>query len=484
MVNLLVTGGTVITMDGARRILDNGAVAIAADRIADVGDSAELAKRYPYCERIDAAGKVVMPGLIDAHAHAGHGLIKTMGMEQNDHWERICGEVYTTGSTPDFWYAEARLAALERLRFGVTCGVSLLGGGDTIMRTDDPEYAEAHCRGVSEVGTRSVVAVGSTRPPHPLTYARWENGRRVSFPVDFEQQMASCRSIVKTWHGNGRIRIALLTPVLRDEHQAGLSRADYEKAFEQTRAMAALAREAALVFTQDGHRKGSVRRAVEIGFLGQNVLLSHAIDLDEEEIRICADTGASIAHNPSAVASIMGRCPVPELLDAGVVVALGSDATAPDRSADMFRHIQQCMHYHRTAKRDPGVLPPGKVLEMATCDAARALGMDGEIGALERGKKADLIVVDMNRPHLKPFNMQAFRVAYFANGNDVETVIIDGEVVYRDRRAVRVDETAILAQADREAELMVERIGARAMLGQPDGFFGVSRYPRQGKART
>lgn len=475
-IDLLLSGGTVITMDGGRRIIDNGAVAIRADRIVDVGPADELAARYTARRTVDTAGKVVMPGLIDVHAHAGHGLVKTMGMEQDGHWEEIVNAAYTVGTTPEFWHAEAGLAALERLRFGVTCGVSLLGGGDTIMRTDERAYGDAHCEAVAAIGTRSVVVVGSTRPPHPRTYARWDGDRRTDREISFDDQFAVSRALLDSWHGKDRIRIALLTPVLRDEHAASLSPADYDEAVRQTRVMRVLSREAGVVFTQDGHWRGSVKRALDIGMLGPDALLSHAIDLTDEEIRIVADTGTRIAHNPSAIASILGRCPAIELIEAGAVVALGSDATAPDRSGDMFRHMQQCMHYHRTHFRDPSVLPPGKALEMATIDAAKALGLDHEIGSLEAGKKADIVVVDMARPHLAPFQMPAFHLIYFANGNDVDTVVIDGEILLEGGRPVKTDVATIVAAANREAEKLVSRMNLHEMIGQPEGFFGKARY--------
>ena len=117
-VDLIISGGTVLTMDGSRRVLDKGAIAALDDRIVAVGHADEIAKEYEADRQIDAQGKVVMPGMIDVHAHAGHGLIKTMGMEQGNHWEEICNAAYTVGSTTEFWFAEARLAALERLRFG------------------------------------------------------------------------------------------------------------------------------------------------------------------------------------------------------------------------------------------------------------------------------------------------------------------------------------------------------------------------------
>lgn len=477
--DLILTGGTILSMDSGRRIIGEGAVAVSGDRIAAVGTAGEIAGTFEARRIIDTTGKVVMPGMIDVHAHAGHGLIKTMGMEQANHWEEICNAAYTVGSTPDFWFAEARLAALERLRFGVTTGVSLLGGGDTIMRTDDVAHGCAHCEGVADIGTRSVVAVGPTRPPHPRLYAAWHADRRFERHVSFEEQFEVSRRLLGMWHGRGRLRIALLTPVLRDEHERGMAASDYEEAVAQTKAVRALSRDAGVIFTQDGHWRGSVLRALDMGILGPDALLSHAIDLTPEEIRIVADTGSKIAHNPSAIASILGRCPAIELIEAGAVVAIGSDATAPDRSGDLFRHMQQCMHYHRRHFRDQSVLPPGKALEMVTIDAAAALGMETEIGSLEAGKKADVVVVDMQRPHLAPFQMPAFRLAYFANGNDVDMVVIDGEILLENGRPVRTDPGAVVADANREAKLLVERMGLRTMIGQPEGFFSHARYPDQ-----
>jgi cytosine/adenosine deaminase-related metal-dependent hydrolase len=473
MADILIVNGVVITIDGERRIIENGAVAITGDRIVDIGTTADLTTRHEAGRIIDAAGMAVMPGLIDGHAHAGHGLIKTLGGGRSDLWYKACELAYTVGSTEAFWYAEARLAALERLRFGVTTGVSLLGGGDSIMRTDDPDYGDAHCRGVVEVGTRSVVAIGPTRPPHPRTYARWHGNEKTEFPVDFARQMQTCETLIERWHGSHgrRIGIALLTPTLRKEHVTELGEANLEEAKRQAMETRRLSRERGVIFTQDGHTTGSVAFAHELGLLGPDALLSHSTNLNPEEIAICGETGTCIAHNPSAIASVLGRCPAPELIEAGATVCLGSDATAPDRSADMFRHMQQCMHYHRTFFHDPSWLPPGRVLEMCTVDGAKALGMADDIGSLEVGKKADVILVDLRRPHLYPANMPAFRVVYFANGNDVHTVIVDGKVVLEDRKATQVDEDAILDQAQEQTEIMLDRLDLRHLTAMPDTFW-------------
>lgn len=478
MADLIISGGCIITMDPARRVIADGAIAITGGKITAIGPRAEVEANHSAPETLNAQGKVMLPGLIDVHAHAGHGLIKTMGTDMGDQWEDLCGLVYTIASPPAFWYAEARLSALERLRFGVTCGVSLLGGGDTIMRTDDPDYGAAHCEGVADIGTRSVVAIGPTRAPHPRTYAsRDAQDRPVTYPVSFERQMDTCRTLLDQWHGKGTVDIALLYPVLRDEHETKMAADTYAEAVRQVQTVRVLSRDRGVMFTQDGHWRGSIRRAEKLGLLGPDALLSHCIDLHEDEIALCAATDTRIAHNPSAIASIIGRCPAIELIEAGVVVAIGSDATAPDRSGDMFRHMQQAMHYHRTHFHDPAVLPPGKALEMVTIDAAKALGMQDRIGSLEPGKAADLILIDMQRPHLHPVNMEPYRVIYFANGNDVDTVVIGGKVLLSQGKPVHTDQAAVLADAQAQAERMIDRAGAQGLLALPDGFWGRARFP-------
>ncbi|MCA3585684.1 MAG: amidohydrolase family protein [Methylocystis sp.] len=477
MADILIINGIVVTMDGKRRVIEDGAVAITGDRIVAVGATAQITAKHSAPKVIDASRKIVMPGFIDAHAHAGHGFIKTLGAGRSDLWYEACGYTYTQGSTPEFWRAEAQLAALERLRFGVTTGVSLLGGGDTILRTDDPIYGDAHCDGVKEVGTRSFVAVGSTRPPHPLTYGSWSGKNAKTYPVTFEQQYATCETLIKTWHGKHgqRINIALITPTLREEHRKELSAGDMAKAIAQAKQVSALARANGLVFTQDGHAKGSVAFAKKMGILGPEALLSHSTGLTKGEISICADTDTKIAHNPSAIASVLARCPAIELMDAGVTVALGSDATAPDRNGDMFRHMQQAMHYHKTFFKDPKVLPAGKALEMCTIDGARALGMEKEIGSLEKGKKADIALVDLARPHMYPLHMPVFRLVHFANGNDVTTVIVDGKILMEDRVVASVNETRVLEEAQKEAEMMLDRGKFRPLLKALPSFWGHTR---------
>jgi 5-methylthioadenosine/S-adenosylhomocysteine deaminase len=202
--------------------------------------------------------------------------------------------------------------------------------------------------------------------------------------------------------------------------------------------------------------------------------------ITEDDFAALKETGASIIHNPSAIMSIYGRCPVPELIEAGINVCIGSDAAAPDRGYDMFRHMAQCMHYHRRHFRDPAYLPPGKTLEMVTIDPAKALGLAHEIGSLEVGKKADIALVDMRKPHLYPPVMPITRIAHFANAADVDTVIVNGRVLMRGRKTGHLDTEAILADAAEQAALAFERVGLSRLLEEPQDFWRLARQPLPG----
>ncbi len=477
-IDLLITRGTVITMDPTRRVIEDGAVAVHGDRIVAVGDTATLTAQYRAKKTLDAHRKAVLPGLIDAHAHAGHGLLKTMGAGSTDAWGQACETIYTVGSDPHFWHAEARLAALERLRCGTTTGVCLFGGGDTIMRVDEPRYAQGHGDAIREAGTRSMLAIGPSRPPAPRTYARWDSGQREDYAVGFEQMHETCQELIRTEHGTGegRVNICITLPVYLPEHEPALAQfeADYR---QQARQYMDLAQAHGLMFTQDGHRAGTLQLAHEqLGLLGPRSFMSHSIDLRPEDIAAVVATGTHIVHNPSAIMSIRGRCPVPELLEAGVTVALGSDGIAPDRSYDMFRHMFQAMHYHRRHFRDAGVLPHGKVLEMVTIDAARAIGLGDEIGSLEVGKKADIILVDLFKPHMMPLNMPVYRVTCFANGADVSTTIVNGRILMEDGKVLTLDEADVMEQAQVATDRMLERTGLHHLLEAPPNLWRAAHY--------
>lgn len=171
-VDLKIVGATIITIDAERRVIENGAILVDKGRIVAVGAD----DGRPARERLDGTDMVVLPGLIDGHAHAGHGLVKSLGAGRSGIWFEACERIYTRATSAAFWRAEARLSALERLKAGVTCGLSLMGGGPDIMATDDVENGNAWADAVAEVGIRGVLAVGPGRPPFPREYLRWDSG--------------------------------------------------------------------------------------------------------------------------------------------------------------------------------------------------------------------------------------------------------------------------------------------------------------------
>jgi len=222
----------------------------------------------------------------------------------------------------------------------------------------------------------------------------------------------------------------------------------------------------------------------ELGILGPDALLSHSTDLTGEEIEICRRTDTRIVHNPSAIASIQGRCPVTELIDAGVTVMLGSDGVAPDRSYDMFRHLFQAMRYHRFYFRDPSVLPPGKALEMVTIDAARGAG-HGEGPRVARGRQEG-----GRDPHrhvqAAPLSVQHARLSrrVLRNGNDVDTVIVNGDILMEGRRVRTVNEAEVLDLAQRETDAALRRTKLEHLLAIPERFWGVTKgLPSRVRAR-
>lgn len=472
MTDILIRNVTAVTLDPDRRVIDDAAIAITGDRITAIGRDIELAYLAESAgDVIDAGGMAALPGLIDSHSHAGHGLVRAMGAGDGAAWFAACEEIYSRNSNIGFWRAEARLALLERLMSGVTTCVTLLGGGADIYRSDDPAFGDAHCDATLESGLRTMLAVGPGRPPFPRDY-RGSDGR--IGPISFERQLEVSEDLIKRRNDilEARTGVCVIMPVYRPEDET-VSPAEIRRMSE---AVAALCMRHAVLFTQDGHCNGTIAHARELGVLETRALLAHCVDLTGADIAALKETGTAVVHNPSAIMSILGRCPAPELIGERVCVALGSDASAPDRGYDMFRHMAQCMHYHRRYFADPTWMPPGKVLEMATIDAARALGLDHEIGSLETGKKADIVLVDLRKPHLFPPGMPLHKLTHFANAADVDSVIVNGRIVLRGRASQTLNPADVLAEAAGQAGRAIAAAGLAHLLSEPAGLWQSNRF--------
>jgi len=474
MTDILIRHATALTLDPERRVIKDAAIAVKGDRIEAIGRDGDLAHLADTADEvIDARGMAVIPGLIDCHSHAGHGLVRALGAGDVQAWFGACETLYAGGTGVGFWRAEARLSLLERLMGGVTTCVTLLGGGADIYRTDDPAFGDAHCAATRESGLRTMLAVGPGRAPFPQNYRGPDGAAR---PLSFERQLEVSEDLIARHNDilERRTGICLVMPVYAP---AGKDPVPEQDIRNMSDAVAALRARHGVIFTQDGHREGSIAYAHALGLLGPFALLSHSVDLTEADIAALEQSQAAVAHNPSAIMSILGRCPAPEMIERGICVALGSDAAAPDRGYDMFRHMAQAMHYHRRHFADPSVLPEGKVLEMATIDAARALGLEEEIGSLEAGKKADIVLVDMRKPHMTPSTMPLHALTHFANAADVDTVIVDGRIVMRGRAVETMDSEAVMQEATQAAEQAISDAGLGDLRAEPSGLWRNARNP-------
>jgi cytosine/adenosine deaminase-related metal-dependent hydrolase len=472
MIDLLLTGGTVVTMDPDRRILRNGAVAVDGGRVVAVGQAEDLAREYQAQKTIDCRGKAVLPGLIDAHGHGGHSLIKTIGADTPTFWMRIVTPVYFNFTTPEYWYADGLLSALERLRFGVTCGVSVMG---SMPRSDDPRIGDNHAKAYSEVGLREVVCTGPAAPPWPHPISVWDSGQREDRTYTFEAAMAGTEAVIQEWHhgADDLIRV-FVTPftIVTSVDPSNPTAPDVATSLsEHDRVQSRAVRELAAKWKTRIHSDafaGMVRMAAkdEYALLGPDVHIQHLRGISLQEVEILAETGTHATHAASS-GQATGRCPVPELMQAGVNVAITTDGTSPKVSFDLFQAMRKAQMVHQLMSRDMFLLPPGKLLEMVTVDAARALGWDDEIGSLEVGKKADVIVIDLRQPHLVPDIMVVHRLIYEAVGNDVETVIVDGKLRMENRAVLSVDEAGALDLAQTESLKLIERAGLQRHVHEP-----------------
>lgn len=469
MSDLILEGATVITMDPARRCIDDGAVVVSGDRIVDVGTREEVAARHPSTvRRIGGPGSVVLPGLIDAHGHAGHSLLKTLGADSPSTWMPLVTPYYFNRTTPEYWYLDGAVSALDRLRNGVTTGVSVIGSRP---RSDAPDYSLAHARGYAEVGISDIVCVGPSGLPLPHPASTWRDGAWHEHSVTLEEMLAVTEHIIDEIDGTrSNLTKVYVTPFTIVPSVDPSSPSTPDRAVRLTVEDRAHARGVRDLAARRGVRihsdafGGMIRMAVqdpEAMILGPDVHLQHCVGLSEEEIALLAATGTHVTHAPG------GRVNIPSMLAHGINVAITTDGSAPIRPFDLLQAARGVRLAHQQHALDPYLFPPGKLLEMITVDAARALGLEAEIGSLEVGKRADVVVLDIDQPHLTPWWMPVHRVMLQAVGRDVSDVVVAGELLLDNRVVTTVDEGAVLTEASVMARSTLTGAGLEAHLTAP-----------------
>ena len=443
-VSLLMTNATLVTMDTARRVVPAGAVAIDGRDIAAVGTADEVAARFTAAETIDAQGAIVLPGLINTHTHAPmvlyRGLADDLALME---WlQKYIFPAEAKTVTPEFVRAGTRLAALE-----------MIGSGTTTY-ADMYYFEEEIARVTREAGLRAVL--GQTIIRFPVADAKTPAEglhRGLRFVEAFQKDPLITPALAP--HAMYTLDAATLRGI-RDA--AERVRAPLLIHLAETKDEVAVARKE--------HRASPVQYLESLGFWGTSaagspvrVLAAHAVHVTAEDIGILAKRGVGVSHNPESNMKLAsGTAPVPALRSARVPVGLGTDGAASNNDLDMFEAMRQAALLHKLASGDPRTLPAVDALAMATIEGARALGLAGEIGSLEAGKRADLIVVSMSSARQTPLYDPVSHLVYATSGSDVRTVIVDGKVLMRDRKMQTLDEAAVIAEANAQAQRVREAV--------------------------
>ena len=435
-VDLIVSGGTIVTMDGERRIIEDGAIAIQGDATVAIGKRAEIEAKYAAQRRIQAHGKLILPGLINGHTHAPMTLLRGLKDDVTlEEWlTKYIFPAEAKNVTEDFVRWGTRLAALEMIRGGTTTYADMYYFEDAIAE----ETKAAGMRGVLGETVIDFPAPDSKTPQQTLAYAE---------------------GFLKKWKGDPQI------------HAAVAPHSIYTCSEKTLRDSAALARKygaAILIHVAETKREREESEAKnglspvgyldKLGVLGPDVLAAHCIWVDAADRKLLAARDVGCVHNPSSNMMLAsGVAPVAELRAAGVRLGLGTDGTAgSNNDLDMMEEMDLAAKLQKVTRMDPRALGAKDALEMATIEGARALHLEREIGSLEPGKKADFIILGLDAPHAVPMFDVYAQIVYALKASDVETVVIGGKLVMRDRRVLTLSEASIIAKA-REYGRQVER---------------------------
>lgn len=460
MVDILIKNGTVITVDEKNHIYRNGYIAIKDGIICQLGEIQDEQKLPDAKEVLDMKGHAVMPGLVDAHGHGGHCLIKTLGEHYDDEWGEMAEHIYFKCADDEFWYDEAVLAACERLKFGTTTAVSMIG---STPRPDSITAVEMNLAGSSSVGIRQMSGIGTCDGPFPKTTYRFhEDGSYDEITVTPESLIRVTEESVKLLADKYPRAKAIAAPGVMGRRSLMTD----EENIHQNKEMFRIAEEYDVPLHTHAYA-GDVQFLYDTTpyILTPRLSLTHSIGYSDEEIDILAKTGAYVFHGPTTYSNAVGHCRVIDMLEKGVNIAVVTDGTAPDRSYDLFRDMKNVQLLQRYNHRNYGLLPCGTVLRMVTIEPAKALGIDRITGSLEVGKKADVITINVEQPHLAPFGIMPIqRIVYHAMGQDVDNVIIEGEVVVRNRQITRINENSVLRNAERSFERMLSRLDRKDVI--------------------
>jgi len=445
--------GTLVTVDPQRRIITDGALAVEEGRFVAIDKTRVLRERFPAAPRTDLQGKVVTPGLINTHVHMAQAMIRGCAddMELLD-WLGKRVWVLQGNYTAEDGRASAELCILEMLKSGTTAFVESM-------------LAERYgFDGIAEVVVRSGIRAALSKIVMDVpTYATKDNWMHPGMVEDRETSLKNTLAMYDKWNGagNGRLWVWFgprtpggVTPELYRE----ISKLARERDMGITVHLAEV--QADRIYLQEHFGQTPAQFAEDVGLVGPKVLLVHTVWLDADDIAILARTATNVSHNPVSNAKLAsGIAPIPEMLAAGVNVALGTDGGPSNNTYDLVREMRWASYIHKARTLDPMVTPAASALEMATINGAKAMGLEKEIGSLEVGKQADFVVFDLDKPRLTPNLDPVSTLVCAATGADVHTVVIAGQVVVHKGHVLTMDEERIVREARERAIAVWQRAG-------------------------
>ena len=437
--DLIIRGGLILTMDPGRKIYDEGSVAVKGDAILAVGTQAEIDSKYAATKQIDATGKLVVPGFVNGHTHVPMTLFRGLHDDVTlDDWLRkYIFPAEAKNVNEEFVRWGTRLAAAEQIRAGVTTFADMYYFEDAVAE----ETKAAGMRGV----------LGETFIDFPAPDNKTE-----------AEMLSYTERFLKKWQGDPLI------------HAAPAPHSIYTCSQKTLQDAAALARKyhapilihvAEMKKEWDDSLKQNgmspVQYLEKAGVLGPEVVAAHCIFVDTADRKTLAERHVGCVHNPSSNMMLAsGVSPVPEMRAAGVAVGLGTDGPAgSNNDLDIMEEMDLAAKLAKIMKVDPLALNAKAVVEMATIDGARALHMEKEIGSLEAGKKADMVVLSLDHTNEVPMYDVYAQLAYAIKANDVETVVIAGREVMRDHKLLTVNEAAAVAKAREYGKSVAKSLG-------------------------
>lgn len=430
--DLVIANGTILTMNRENAVIDKGFLGIMGDTIAQIGP---LTGGVPDARRaIDARGGLILPGLINGHTHAAMTLFRGLA-DDLPLMDWLNNYIFPVESKMDgdFVYWGTMLACAEMIMSGTTTFCDMYLFEEEVARA--AKVARMRCL-VGEV-------LYDFDSPN---YGSLENGFRYT------------ERLIQRWQDDPIISVAVEPHALFTCSPDLLRTADIlAKKYQVPLIIHVAETRSELDKVKEKYGVSPIDHLLSLGLLGPHLIADHCVHLDEREIVLMAEHGVKAVHMPESNMKLAsGISPVSRLLEKGVTVALGTDGCASNNNLDLFAEMDTAAKLHKVETMDPTVLDAVTVVKMATIEGAKALGLETVTGSLELGKKADVIILDTDKPHLTPMYNPFSHVVYAARGNDVSHSIINGRVVMEDRRILTLDLTEVIEKAMEKARDVVQ----------------------------